>query len=76
VFVAPSLIVPCHLTRSANGRLAEEYAGLLAQLWSDRYRAVAPVAFKTAMGSFRAKFYDHEQQDTHEFLTELLGKAL
>ncbi len=57
----------------ANGRLAEEYATLIGQMWSDRFRAVAPAAFKSAMGSFRGKFYDHEQQDTHEFLTDLLG---
>ena len=55
-----------------NGRIAEEYGGLLSEYWSDRYTVVAPKAFKQALGEFQPRFSGYQQHDSSELLSFLL----
>ena len=55
-----------------NGRIAEEYATLLQQYWSNRYTVVAPRAFKQALGEFQPRFSGYQQHDSQELLSFLL----
>merc|ERR1712241_86032 len=55
-----------------QGRLAEEYAGLLRELWSGQNKSVAPRTFKKTLAQFSPRFTGYQQQDSHEFLAFLL----
>ena len=44
-----------------GGKLAKTYAALLEELWSGKYSAVAPNAFKKALSQIAPQFrYGHE----------------
>lgn len=47
---------------------------LCAELWSGRYKSVAPRNFRYAIGQFEKMFSGYEQQDSHEFLTILIDR--
>ena len=55
-----------------NGRIAEEYGGLLSEYWSNRFTVVAPKAFKQALGEFQPRFSGYQQHDSSELLSFLL----
>ena len=55
-----------------SGRIAQEWGALLAEMWSGRYRAVAPRALKQAIGEFQPRFSGFQQHDSSELLSFLL----
>lgn len=55
-----------------GGRLAIEYAGLLQELWSGKYSAVAPTKFRSALCKFAPRFSGFQQHDSQELLGFLL----
>jgi ubiquitin C-terminal hydrolase len=56
----------------SGGKVARAFAGLVRLLWNDKYSAIAPIEFKDIFGAFKGQFAGHDQQDSHEFLTQLL----
>eukprot|EP00475_Leptophrys_vorax_P028481 TRINITY_DN4121_c0_g1_i1.p1 TRINITY_DN4121_c0_g1~~TRINITY_DN4121_c0_g1_i1.p1 ORF type:complete len:912 (-),score=279.12 TRINITY_DN4121_c0_g1_i1:98-2833(-) len=55
-----------------KGKVAEEYASLVKEIWSGKYKIVVPRNFKTAIGEFAPRFSGYEQQDSSELLSFLL----
>jgi ubiquitin C-terminal hydrolase len=55
-----------------KGKIAEEFAGLIKQYWSDQYVSVAPRQFKNTLGEFQPRFSGYQQQDSSELLSFLL----
>jgi ubiquitin C-terminal hydrolase len=51
-----------------GGRVAEEYAGLLHEIWSDKYKVVAPRGFKAIIAEFQPRFEGYAQHDPSELL--------
>jgi len=45
---------------------------MLKELWSGKYRVVAPAKFKTVLGEFAPRFSGFQQQDSSELLSFLL----
>ncbi|CAM9338225.1 unnamed protein product, partial [Chrysoparadoxa australica] len=56
----------------SQGKLVEAVAELLHQLWSQEYVCVFPLKFKQGLGKAKAMFAGSEQQDSQEFLAEIL----
>jgi len=54
-----------------GGKLAEAYAKLIEEIWSNRFTVVAPVDFKQQLGRAFAQFSGYQQQDSHEFFSLL-----
>jgi hypothetical protein len=57
---------------SFNGRLANGFADILIQLWSNEKAVVSPAKLKALVGEKRQEFLGYQQQDAHEFLAFLL----
>lgn len=57
-----------------GGRLAEEFANLEQLMWSveGSYRIVSPMEFKRVLQRSKPQFSGNDQQDSQEFLAELL----
>ncbi len=55
-----------------HGKVAEEWGNLVKELWSNKYRVVAPRKFKDAIGEFAPRFSGYQQQDSSELLSFLL----
>jgi ubiquitin carboxyl-terminal hydrolase 4/11/15 len=55
-----------------KGKIAEEYGQLVNDLWSGKYKVVAPRGFKDAIGEFAPRFSGYNQQDSSELLSFLL----
>ncbi|KAJ8598430.1 hypothetical protein CTAYLR_007661 [Chrysophaeum taylorii] len=55
-----------------QGRMVEEFAAVLRQLWSEQYRCVAPHKFKRALARVKPQFAGNDQHDSQEFLAEML----
>lgn len=55
-----------------GGKIAEVWAKLLSDVFSDNYRVVAPRAFKKVIGEFCPQFMGYQQQDSQELLAFLL----
>ena len=55
-----------------DGRIAEAYSKLLAQMWAGKYRSVAPRDFKYTIGQFAPRFVGFGQQDSQELIAFLL----
>lgn len=51
-----------------QGRLAEEFASLIADMWSGRHDTVSPNKFKSAVAKSAPRFVGYSQQDSQEFL--------
>jgi uncharacterized UBP type Zn finger protein len=64
--------VPCAVCCVVCRRVAEEWGSLVKELWSNRYRVVAPRRFKEAIGEFAPRFSGYQQQDSSELLSFLL----
>eukprot|EP00953_Heterococcus_sp_UTEX-ZZ885_P041289 21073-Heterococcus_DN1.PRE.4 len=56
----------------AQGKLVEDFAQLLSQLWSADLLCVYPSKFKRSLGKQRSQFAGNDQQDGQEFLTVIL----
>lgn len=55
-----------------KGEIANAYAGLLNQIWTEQYSSVAPRQFKMQVGRFAPQFSGYQQQDSQELLAFLL----
>jgi len=55
-----------------KGRIADEYGALLKEMWSNKFRIVAPKKFKQVLGEFAPRFGGYQQQDSSELLSFLL----
>lgn len=55
-----------------RGAITEEFAQLAKEIWLGKYKSVAPRDFRSAFGQVYKMFASYEQQDSHEFLTELV----
>ncbi|XP_063688900.1 ubiquitin carboxyl-terminal hydrolase 2-like isoform X3 [Bolinopsis microptera] len=55
-------------TSKMQGRLAEEFASLLNDMWSGRHDTVSPNKFKSAVAKSAPRFVGYSQQDSQEFL--------
>jgi ubiquitin C-terminal hydrolase len=56
-----------------GGIIAQDFANLLRHLWSSSgHGHVIPTRFKKTLGKLKAQFSGNEQNDTQEFLAELL----
>jgi ubiquitin C-terminal hydrolase len=55
-----------------QGKIAEEYAQLVKDLWSGKYSTVAPAKFKEVLGEFQPRFSGYDQHDSSELLSFLL----
>ena len=58
----------------SQGRMVEEFAAVLRQLWSDHGGAthVAPSKFKRTLARLKPQFAGNDQHDSQEFLAEML----
>jgi len=55
-------------TSKMQGRLAEEFASLLGDMWAGRHDTVSPNKFKSAVAKSAPRFVGYSQQDSQEFL--------
>ncbi|GAV01668.1 hypothetical protein RvY_12345-2 [Ramazzottius varieornatus] len=55
-----------------GGAIAERYAELINQLWSGKYRTVAPLKLRQLIGKHRPVFTGYQQHDSQEVLAFLL----
>lgn len=55
-----------------HGFITEELAQLCKELWSGKYKSVAPRDFRSAFGKEHKMFATYDQQDAHEFLVILI----
>eukprot|EP01041_Mallomonas_annulata_P002523 gene2523-4905_t len=55
-----------------GGKIANVYAKLLRDMWSDQYSVVVPDDFKHIIGEFASQFAGYQQQDSQEFMCFLL----
>eukprot|EP01094_Clydonella_sp_ATCC50884_P027969 TRINITY_DN8261_c0_g1_i1.p1 TRINITY_DN8261_c0_g1~~TRINITY_DN8261_c0_g1_i1.p1 ORF type:complete len:923 (+),score=268.89 TRINITY_DN8261_c0_g1_i1:369-2771(+) len=55
-----------------KGRVAEEFAALVKQLWAGTHSVVAPRSFKMTLGDFAPQFSGFAQHDSQELLSFLL----
>lgn len=56
----------------SQGRMVEEFAFVLRQLWSEQYRWYAPKQFKKSLAKVKPQFQGNDQHDSQEFLAEML----
>ena len=55
-----------------GGKLLEEFADLLRQMWSAKIGEKSPTRFRTQLGKARSQFSGADQQDAQEFLNYML----
>lgn len=55
-----------------RGQITVELAHLAKEIWSGKYKSVAPRDFRSVFGQEYKMFASYEQQDSHEFLVHLL----
>lgn len=55
-----------------EGKVATQWAELVSDMWSGRYRVCVPSTFKRTIGEFSPQFLGYNQQDSQEFLNFLL----
>ncbi|CAM9124714.1 unnamed protein product [Ectocarpus sp. 4 AP-2014] len=55
-----------------QGKLVEDFASLLKSLWSQEYLCIFPSKFKRGLIKYKPQFAGNEQQDSQEFLAEML----
>jgi ubiquitin C-terminal hydrolase len=56
-----------------GGKIAQEYAKLIKDIWSGKYTTVAPRGVKDAIGEFQPRFSGYQQHDSSELLSFLMG---
>ena len=56
----------------SGGRVATAYAGLLREMWSGKYSALAPRLLKQTVASFAPQFNNSYQHDSQEFCQFLM----
>mmetsp|Transcript_41071 Transcript_41071/g.66103 ORF Transcript_41071/g.66103 Transcript_41071/m.66103 type:complete len:897 (+) Transcript_41071:889-3579(+) len=55
-----------------GGKLAESFAVLISEIWSDKYSVFAPTDFKQQLGRAFTQFQGYQQQDSHEMFSLLV----
>lgn len=55
-----------------GGKLVEEYANLIKEIWYENSRSTSPWRFKSALSSFAHQFSGYQQHDSQELLSFLL----
>ena len=55
-----------------NGKVAEEFGKMLREIWSGKYRSVAPRDLKTEIARVQPRFEGYAQHDSSELLSFLL----
>ena len=65
----------CFLLCCFQGLLASQYAALMRQLWSAKFTAVAPTAFKQALAKAAPRFAGRLQHDAQELLSVVLDQV-
>ncbi|ETO26124.1 ubiquitin carboxyl-terminal hydrolase 11 [Reticulomyxa filosa] len=55
-----------------KGKVAQAWAQLLQDMFSNKYKVIAPREFKTAIGEVAPRFMGYSQQDSQELLSFLL----
>jgi ubiquitin C-terminal hydrolase len=55
-----------------EGKLLEEFADLLRQMWSAKIGEKSPTRFRVALGKANELFQGADQQDSQEFLSFIL----
>jgi len=55
-----------------RGELAHEFAKLVSDVWSGKYKVIAPRSLKRALSKFAPQFSGWQQHDSQEFLAFLL----
>eukprot|EP01083_Nonionella_stella_P149235 473702_1 len=55
-----------------GGRIASAWGNVIEDLWSGKYRSIAPRALKTEIGAFAPRFMGYQQQDSSELLAFLV----
>jgi ubiquitin carboxyl-terminal hydrolase 4/11/15 len=55
-----------------QGKIAQSYAELVKEIYSNKYKMVVPRDFKQAIGEFAPRFSGYNQQDSSELLSFLL----
>lgn len=55
-----------------HGQITEELAQLCKELWSGKYKSIAPRDFRNMIGREHKMFASYDQQDSHEFLVILI----
>jgi len=55
-----------------GGRVVEEFASVIRDLWSQKYVCVNPSKFKRVLGKFKSQFAGQEQEDSQEFMSVVL----
>lgn len=57
-----------------GGRISEEFAAMVNELYSGKNKSVAPRDFRQVFGQYERAFSGYEQQDSHELLTILMDR--
>lgn len=52
--------------------ITEELAVVCSEVWSGRFKSIAPRSLRYVIGQYQKMFSGYDQQDSHEFLTILL----
>ena len=55
-----------------GGAVAEEVANLMHQMWLGKHRSITPLSLKRCINKSKPMFAGYDQQDSQEFLVELL----
>lgn len=55
-----------------GGKIAEAYGTLIKDIWSNKYRTIAPNKFKRVIGEFQPRFSGYQQHDSSELLSFLM----
>jgi ubiquitin carboxyl-terminal hydrolase 4/11 len=55
-----------------KGLVAQRYASLVQDMFSDKYSVISPVDFKVTIGKFQPQFSGYAQQDSQELIAFLL----
>ena len=55
-----------------GGELAESFGRLVQTLWRPKLASLCPRSFKEKIGRFAPRFLGYQQQDSQEFLNEML----
>lgn len=73
IYILNSTILAINFSKSkTHGQITEELAYLAKEIWSGKYKSVAPRDFRSAFGQVYKMFASYEQQDSHEFLVHLV----
>lgn len=71
-FQSGAFIQKLNRKNKTQGRIAEEVAAVIKELWTGQYKCIASKNLRFVVGHYERQFGGIEQQDSHEFLTILM----